>query len=149
MIIYKGKCPDVELADEQRVSIEEWLVNMRSGKFKQGQDYLHKGDSYCCLGIACEIKSLNNKIDVHDVHTYIFNDDGESYSVPDLEWWRKEYGFNFSHTFFGTLITLSRMNDKGISFHLIATVVETMVLHQRPLNLIHDNGKWRIETPEN
>jgi hypothetical protein len=39
----------------QQKLIQEWLKNLRSGKYKQGQLYLNVNDQYhCCLGVLCE-----------------------------------------------------------------------------------------------
>jgi hypothetical protein len=37
--------------------ITEWVAALRSGDYKQGSGYLHRvdDDSYCCLGVACEV----------------------------------------------------------------------------------------------
>lgn len=32
-----------------------WLTALRSGKYKQGQSSLRNGDSFCCLGVACDL----------------------------------------------------------------------------------------------
>jgi hypothetical protein len=33
----------------------KWIQALRSGKYKQGQAYLRKDDSYCCLGVLCDL----------------------------------------------------------------------------------------------
>lgn len=33
---------------------EQWVAELRSGKYKQGKGNLRKGDRYCCLGVLCE-----------------------------------------------------------------------------------------------
>jgi hypothetical protein len=32
-----------------------WVEALRSGEYKQTQDRLQVGDSYCCLGVACVV----------------------------------------------------------------------------------------------
>lgn len=34
----------------------EWLAALRSGDYKQGQNYLKTRDGMCCLGVACDIR---------------------------------------------------------------------------------------------
>lgn len=34
---------------------QKWVEALRSGKYKQGQGYLRKGDNYCCLGVLCDL----------------------------------------------------------------------------------------------
>lgn len=38
----------------------KWLAALRSGQYKQGKGLLHSlpDDSYCCLGVACEVAGL-------------------------------------------------------------------------------------------
>ena|ERR1044072_3312431 len=33
----------------------QWLAALRSGEYQQGHSWLRTGDSYCCLGILCEL----------------------------------------------------------------------------------------------
>ena len=32
-----------------------WLEALRSGKYKQGQNYLKVQDKFCCLGVLCDL----------------------------------------------------------------------------------------------
>jgi hypothetical protein len=44
-----------EVAEVQK----KWVDALRSGKFEQGQGFLHKSDGkMCCLGVACEVMGL-------------------------------------------------------------------------------------------
>lgn len=40
-----------QLTDPQKL----WIAALRSGEYKQGREMLSDGDSYCCLGVLCEI----------------------------------------------------------------------------------------------
>lgn len=33
----------------------KWLEALRSGEYKQGREYLRRGNYYCCLGVLCDI----------------------------------------------------------------------------------------------
>lgn len=33
----------------------KWIAALRSGAYKQGKGRLRRGDSYCCLGVLCEV----------------------------------------------------------------------------------------------
>lgn len=35
--------------------LNTWVPALRSGGFAQGTGYLHAQDTYCCLGVACEL----------------------------------------------------------------------------------------------
>lgn len=34
---------------------KRWIEALRSGKYNQGRGYLCKDDSFCCLGVLCEL----------------------------------------------------------------------------------------------
>jgi hypothetical protein len=36
----------------------KWIGALRSGDFEQGRQRLKCGDSYCCLGVLCEVAGL-------------------------------------------------------------------------------------------
>ncbi len=33
----------------------KWLEALRSGEYQQGRRQLRKGDTYCCLGVLCDL----------------------------------------------------------------------------------------------
>ena len=33
-----------------------WLAALRSGKYKQGREYLHSDNKFCCLGVAYDAR---------------------------------------------------------------------------------------------
>jgi hypothetical protein len=33
----------------------KWVKALRSGKYKQGSNYLRRGNDFCCLGVLCDI----------------------------------------------------------------------------------------------
>jgi hypothetical protein len=34
---------------------EQWVAALRSGKYQQGRGALHDGDTFCCLGVLCDL----------------------------------------------------------------------------------------------
>lgn len=34
---------------------QKWITALRSGEYKQGKRRLKDGDSYCCLGVLCDL----------------------------------------------------------------------------------------------
>lgn len=34
---------------------QKWIAALRSGKYKKGINALHRGNRYCCLGVACKL----------------------------------------------------------------------------------------------
>lgn len=41
---------------------EKWVAALRSGKYKQGKDFLYNKDedTYCCLGVACKVAGVGD-----------------------------------------------------------------------------------------
>ncbi len=40
---------------------QKWLDALRSGKYKQGTQYLNSSSGYCCLGVLCEVAGIPAK----------------------------------------------------------------------------------------
>jgi hypothetical protein len=38
---------------------DEWVTALRSGRYKQGKNQLKKGDSFCCLGVLCDLSGVD------------------------------------------------------------------------------------------
>jgi hypothetical protein len=34
---------------------QKWVNDLKSGEYKKGKGYLHKEDTYCCLGVLCDL----------------------------------------------------------------------------------------------
>ena len=62
---------------------KRWIEALRSGKYKKGNGTLKYGDSYCCLGVACEIFAgeLGLKTKLNGVGVTLY--DGESSYLPE------------------------------------------------------------------
>ena len=37
----------------------KWIEALRSGKYRQGYDRLHRGQTFCCLGVLCEVAGFD------------------------------------------------------------------------------------------
>lgn len=48
---------------EQKRNRKKWIQALRSGKFKQGMNYLEKNGKHCCLGVACRVIQPKGSID--------------------------------------------------------------------------------------
>lgn len=105
--------------------IEKWVKALRSGKYKQGQMELRNPvtDSYCCLGVLCEVAGLPRKdFDLHS--TYGVG------STCDLEHKldRAALGVRTDDCRFktksGRLMSLVTLNDSGKTFKQIALYIE-------------------------
>jgi hypothetical protein len=67
-----------------------WLTALRSGQFQQGRGELHNAetDSYCCLGVACEVAYQAGVILHRAVYEGCTSYDGDSTALPKAvrEW---------------------------------------------------------------
>jgi hypothetical protein len=132
---------------------KKWTKALRSGKYKQGENYLKQFNSkgrprHCCLGVLCELyndtmkKNHKRTISVKEYddeptldHGYVKfgNKDG---SLPTVvrKWAgiKNEMG-TFSYTekdaygTFKTTESLADLNDNGKKFSTIANIIEENV----------------------
>lgn len=108
--------------------LNEWVAALRSGKYKQGQRYLRScNDTYCCLGVLLDIERVQwETTEGYDAY-YAMNDNAESRLLyfgdsgvsteGDISPCAVYDGTNERNF-------LISMNDAGLPFHDIATVLE-------------------------
>lgn len=41
---------------------QKWVEALRSGKYQQGRNRLKSGESYCCLGVLCDVLTKDGAI---------------------------------------------------------------------------------------
>lgn len=108
----------------------DWLSNLRSGEYEQGEGILKKNGKFCCLGVLCDmaVKAGVVKETVVEDYDYTYSrygvDGRTSYLPSEVVSWAglgNSYG---DPKLFGPSLDLPRMNDKGISFTDIANVIE-------------------------
>lgn len=93
-----------------RYEKDRWVAALRSGKYKQGFETLHPDDTFCCLGVLCDLQ----------------NPDGWEYKAP-------QFALPFPQNYRDLLeeippnqrTDLVGMNDiQKLSFDLIADWIE-------------------------
>lgn len=113
-----------------------WVAALRSGEYKQGTHHLRSTDnSYCCLGVLCELGGLEWTIDPHSdgrrYDTYVEND-GEmcgAAAFPPSGFLEKlgvdadRYSDRYSEKK-SFLWDLAKDNDSGVPFAKIADKIE-------------------------
>lgn len=113
--------------------MQKWVKALRSGKYKQGFCQLRRGDSYCCLGVLCEVLKVPKK--QHRVERGFSVGRGYSYGTSDyshagqlpgvameLSGIKSEFG---SIRFPKGVISLATLNDnRKRSFKHIAAYIE-------------------------
>lgn len=113
-----------------------WLNALRSGEYKQGKGTLRANDSYCCLGVLCDLHAKEFKKDwvlvptVNDEHyDYL----GRTQFLPNevSNWAEIDYYKSLGYTNSGMFknddgkdSSLSTLNDEGKSFTEIADIIE-------------------------
>jgi len=106
---------------------EIWIKELESGKYKQTKGVLKKDDSYCCLGVLCQISGLGEFKQVlgDEIISYVLpSGDMSSSILPDevLNWAdiTDPYG-NFDEP--DSFSSLSILNDSGKTFTEIAKII--------------------------
>ena len=72
-----------------------WVEALRSGGYKQGRKRLRYGDTYCCLGVLCDLyrketgegkwnKQQSALVTLNDVRSFDFNGIADHI---EKEWW--------------------------------------------------------------
>ena len=107
--------------EEQKQHRRELVKALRYGGYKQAQHSLRSGDSFCCLGVACDISGLGEWH--HKSHKEIkyLNAFG---ILPKAV--MEYYGFVASNGKIDSRYnrSLVHLNDKGTSFKKIANIIE-------------------------
>lgn len=108
---------------------EKWLKALRSGEYIQARAALRNKDSYCCLGVLCDLyrKEVGGEwIEEYTNfdQTFIAEGISESYFLPlQVQEWAglsSHRGWESSDR----EDSLADMNDTGRSFEEIAQVIE-------------------------
>lgn len=106
---------------------DKWLKALRSGKYKQTTGVLKASDSYCCLGVLCDVYSKTKKksgIKFDDFNQFF---DGENLKLSILSdriinW--AELSGNEIEPSRDNHATLMVLNDSGKTFLEIADIIE-------------------------
>lgn len=94
--------------------LKRWVAALRSGEYQQCRFFLKKENSFCCLGVACDIyaKETNNNWDDNRML-------GNSTCIPDTI--SSMIGISL---YYQTKL-MSLNDEKNKNFNEIADVIET------------------------
>lgn len=100
-----------------------WLDDLKTTTAEQGPNYLRKGDSFCCLGRACEVMGIQ-RVQTTAGH-YEYGEDGEvaglGYDAEELLGLYSGLGDGR-----GVAKALTVLNDSGdYTFKQIAELIES------------------------
>jgi hypothetical protein len=107
-----------------------WVEALRSGEYTQTHGALRKGDSFCCLGVACDLAVKAGVIPesreyarTSDVHEY----DGSTGILPGAvtKWMGLQTNAGAFLDSDKGETCLSELNDWGESFEQIADTIES------------------------
>jgi len=105
-----------------------WINALRSNKFKQGKGFLQVKDTYCCLGVACEIAIANGvqltKQLVPDTDHYMFGEEATHLPLKVQLW----LGVNYNNVVLDDGVVATHVNDvEHWSFEQIANALQKLV----------------------
>ena len=101
-----------------------WLEALRSGAYTQGRHQLRSGNSYCCLGVLCDLHSKETGTswegeryieELNGTPRTVADWAGLSDAVPTVLYERHRF-------------SLSQLNDCGYSFEDIADIIDKQQL---------------------
>ncbi len=98
---------------------QRWMDALRSGKYKQGRGYLHKDDSFCCLGVLCDVVATEIDLPVSQAADgeYRYGKEKNTSMLPPEV-------VAYAGLEHANPILLSYYNDHGTSFENIAKIIE-------------------------
>ncbi len=108
---------------------KKWIAALTKGEYKQGKRVLKHKDTYCCLGVLCDLHSQEHtnkwkegtKQEPEDCSTYI----GCVFTLPDkvMKWAGLE-DESPEIIFDGESTTLAELNDEDKTFKEIAQLIK-------------------------
>lgn len=115
---------------EYRERKDRLVAALRSGEYQQTTGVLRHENSYCCLGVACDLADVGAVGWIPDTGTQaVFAYAGEIVCLPHSV--ERFYGFTSNVGDFwergvgGNPTTLVHMNDSGKSFSKIADLIDS------------------------
>ena len=123
---------------------KRWVEALRSGKYKQGKEYLKRGNKYCCLGVLCDLYLTDKKKEwrVNNEGTepfYTCEKSEGALPTKVMKWAKMPDDTSVSDQVamhhmeerdkYDEVITLVEANDtRGYNFEQIAKLIETEFL---------------------
>jgi len=113
----------------------QWIEALRSGKYRQIDGVLaSENGSFCCLGVACEIKNMARVIQDDGILGFKYLNNIND-SMPDFNYFEFTYGFlpttRLAKGLGGIELMLSELNDNfGFTFDKIADVIEAACINR-------------------
>lgn len=122
---------------KMRPEIKElWVEALKSGRYSQARNTLRRGDSFCCLGVLCDLylnhsKDTNSEWNFHySLDAYFVERDSEKKDGEFLPECVQEWaGIDVSNPAVKPIgcddpVPLSALNDEGYDFPEIARLIK-------------------------
>jgi hypothetical protein len=113
---------------------QQWIEALRSGEYSQAQEELRVGDSFCCLGVLCDIYSKSKGANFwtetkRGSGCYYFESLPEQYEFATLPQnvseWAGLHDDNPIVEYGEEKVAISDLNDRErLSFNQIAAIIE-------------------------
>jgi hypothetical protein len=99
---------------------------LRSGEYKQGEGYLHRGDRFCCLGVAC-VLALRDGVAMETAEQagIVLFGGSDGVAPSAVMAWLGLQNERGAHEGSVERVTLTSLNDIGYSFAEIADLIES------------------------
>ena len=118
--------------EEQAENRRKWVEALRSGDYQQGRRSLRPtNDTYCCLGVACDVLSNENQgWEANQGEFWFYRSDGSLVArelpseVRDMLGLQTAVG-NMTKLDWRLGKSLASMNDEGSTFEEIADIIES------------------------
>ncbi len=104
----------------------KWVAALRSGEYKQATGRLRVDDSFCCLGVLCDLHAKFTGTVWWQNENRQFEYKGQRQILPEpvIEWAAIPHEFGDNIYLHHKRICLSAENDEGVSFAEIADIIE-------------------------
>ena len=114
---------------------QKWIEALRSGSYSQTKQQLKKENSFCCLGVLCDLYLKENNQDwvIQGNDAGVIVHDEEEYYMPLIEvavlpekvyTWAGLDEENPEVEYAEQIMPISDVNDLGRSFKEIASIIE-------------------------
>lgn len=103
---------------------EQWVAALRSGEYEQGAEYLHRDDTFCCLGVLCDLAVKAGAPEVKEYRhpgdsVSLYDGSGTTLPSSVVEWAGLSCSdplLVFEYGEMNECLPVSEFNDSGVTF---------------------------------
>lgn len=111
---------------------EKWIAALKSGDYKQTRNHLRVGDSFCCLGVLCDLykREQEDKGDTDSI-TWERDECSDIQRLSKDDDWVEDLPPNYVLDWAGLVgadwNSLATLNDDGSTFDKIAEIINEQI----------------------